>query len=91
VFVHILDAENKIRGQRDSLPGAGTLSTTGWLPSEVIADAYEVPIQPDAPPGSYVIEVGMYRAETGQRLPIINQKGQIVGERVLLEGVTVQR
>jgi hypothetical protein len=91
VFIHLLDAEDKIWGQRDSLPGNGSLPTTGWLPSEVIADVYEVPIQPEAPPGSYVIKVGMYRAETGQRLPIINEKGQIVGDRVLLEEATVQR
>ena len=73
------------------MPGDGTLPTTGWLPGEVILDQYEVPVQPDAPPGQYVIEVGMYQAETGQRLPIINQKGQVVDDRVLLEKVTVQR
>jgi len=91
VFVHILNAENKIRGQRDSLPGNGTLSTTGWLRGEVIVDQYEVPIQPNAPPGQYSVEIGMYQAETGERLPIINQKGQVVDNRVLLEEVTVQR
>jgi hypothetical protein len=92
VFVHVLDSENTIWGQRDSLPGNGTLPTTGWLPGEVIADQYEVLIQPDAPPGQYVIEIGMYRAETGERLPIIKQKGQVVDDRILLlEEVTVQR
>ena len=91
VFIHLLDAEDKIWGQHDNLPGNGSLPTTGWLPGEVIADAYEVPIQPETPPGSYVIEVGIYQAETGQRLPIINQKEQVVDNRVLLEEVTVQR
>ena len=91
VFAHILDAENMIQGQRDSIPGNGALPTTGWLPSEVIVDPYEVPVQPDAPPGQYIIEVGMYQPETGQRLPIINQKGQVVDDKILLEGVRVQR
>ena len=91
VFVHVLDSENKVWGQRDSLPGEGNLPTTGWLPGEVIVDQYKVPIRPDARPGQYVIEIGMYQAETGQRLPIINQKGQVVDDRVLLEEVTVQR
>jgi hypothetical protein len=84
VFIHLLDAEDKIWGQRDSLPGGGALPTTGWLPGEVIADAYEVPIQPEAPPGSYVIEVGMYQAETGKRLPVLGQGGQVVDDRILL-------
>jgi hypothetical protein len=91
VFVHVLDSENKVWGQRDSLPGEGNLPTTGWLPGEVIVDQYKVPIRPDARPGQYVIEIGMYQAETGQRLPIINQKGQVVDDRVLLEEVTVQK
>jgi len=91
VFIHLLDSENKIWGQRDSLPGNGVLPTTGWLPGEFIMDAHQVPVQPDAPPGQYVIEIGMYQAETGQRLPIINRKGQVVDDRVLLEEVTVQR
>jgi hypothetical protein len=91
VFVHVLDSENKMRGQRDNLPGEGSLPTTGWLPGEVIADHYDVPIQPEAPPGQYIVEIGMYQAETGQRLPIINQKRQVVDDRVLLEEVTVQK
>ena len=91
VFIHLLDSENKIWGQRDSLPGNGVLPTTGWLPGEFVMDGYQVPVQPDAPPGQYVIEIGMYQAETGQRLPIINRKGQVVDDRVLLEEVTVQR
>ena len=90
VFVHLLDAKDKIWGQRDSIPGNGALPTTGWLPGEVIVDQYEVPIQPDAPPGQYVIEVGMYQAETGERLLIINQKGQVVDNKILLE-VTAQK
>jgi 4-amino-4-deoxy-L-arabinose transferase-like glycosyltransferase len=91
VFVHILDAESEIRGQRDSLPGGGTLPTTGWLPGEVIVDQYEVPVQPDAPLGQYVIEVGMYRAETGKRLSVINQEEHSMDGRVLLGEATVER
>lgn len=91
VFVHLLDVEDKIRGQRDSLPGNGALPTTGWLPGEIIVDRFEIPVQPDTLPGQYTIEVGMYRAETGERLSIINRKGQVVDDRVLLEEVTVQR
>jgi hypothetical protein len=91
VFIHLLDAEDKIWGQLDSLPGNGSLPTTGWLPGEVIVDQFEVPVQSDAPPGQYLIEIGMYQAETGQRLSIINWKGQVVDNKILLDEVTVQR
>ena len=87
VFVHVLDGEDRIWGQRDSVPGNGTLPTTGWLSGEVVADHYDIPVQPDAPPGQYFIEIGMYQLETGQRLPII--KEQVVGDRVLLKKIKV--
>jgi len=87
VFAHILDAEDKIWGQRDSLPGNGSLPTTGWLPGEIIADRFEVPVQPDAPLGQYVIEIGMYRAETGQRLNVLDEKGQVSRGSILLQKI----
>ncbi|MEA3459205.1 MAG: cellulase family glycosylhydrolase, partial [Chloroflexota bacterium] len=37
-------------------------------------------------PGKYVIEVGMYDASTGERLPVFNEKGErLPDDRVLLE------
>jgi hypothetical protein len=90
VFTHLLDKDNLIRGQKDSLPVGGTLPTSCWVKNEIIVDEYEIQIQPDAPPGQYVIQVGMYQLETGQRLPVIGQEGQIVDDRIVLEEITVQ-
>jgi hypothetical protein len=91
VFTHLLDENNRIWGQRDNMPRGGTLPTICWVKGEIIVDEYDIPIQPDAPPGQYIIEVGMYQVETGQRLPIINQNGQTIDDRVvLLEEITVQ-
>jgi hypothetical protein len=90
VFTHLLDKDNLIWGQRDSLPVGGTLPTSCWVKDEIIVDEYEIPIQPDAPPGQYIIEIGMYQLETGQRLPVIGQEGRIVDNRVLLEELTIR-
>jgi hypothetical protein len=73
VFVHLINKENQIWGQRDSAPGNGTLPTTGWVKREVIADEYEFTVRPDTPPGEYLIEVGLYDAQTGQRLPVLSK------------------
>ena len=87
---HLLDKDNLIQGQKDSLPVGGTLPTSCWVKDEIIVDEYEIPIQPDAPPGQHVIEIGMYQLETGQRLPVISQEGQIIGGRILLEEITIR-
>jgi len=90
VFTHLLDGESRIWGQKDSVPQAGAYPTTLWVEGEVVADQYEIVVKPDAPPGQYIIEVGMYLAESGQRLPVLDELGQVQGDRVLLEMVEVQ-
>jgi uncharacterized membrane protein len=85
VFVHLLDKNEMIGGQWDSMPGSGLLPTTGWLEGEVIADEYEVPIRAGAPPGQYAIEIGMYDTYTGERLRVRDENEKPVeGDRILL-------
>lgn len=92
VFVHLLDAQSRIWGQRDSLPDGGQYPTTGWLAGEVIEDRYEIPVDHAAPPGEYLIEVGLYdAAQPGYpRLPVLDEQGQIIGDRVLLREVEIK-
>ncbi len=89
VFVHLLDEEGNIRGQHDSVPGQGTLPTTGWVEGEVITDEYRIPVHLDAPPGPYTIAVGMYDADTGDRLPVFDAGGSLLGDHVRLAGVSL--
>jgi hypothetical protein len=84
VFTHLLDSDSRIWGQKDSVPGDGTLPTTSWVAGEIITDRYEIAVHPDAQPGRYVLEIGFYDADTGQRLPVVNQEGQRLDDRVLL-------
>jgi hypothetical protein len=84
VFVHLLDAGEVIQGWGDSLPGGGTLHTTSWLAGEYLRDRHEIAIKPDAPPGEYLIEIGLYEAVSGARLPVLDEEGQVQGDRVLL-------
>jgi hypothetical protein len=87
VFVHLLDKDGIMGGQWDSVPGSGLLPTNSWLEGEVIADEYEVPIRAGAPPGEYLIEIGMYEASTGERLEVKEK----VDDKVLLEKIQVPR
>jgi hypothetical protein len=84
VFVHLLDADEVIQGWGDSLPGGGTLPTTSWLAGEYLRDRHEIAIKPEAPSGEYLIEVGLYEAISGARLPVLDEEGQVQGDRVLL-------
>lgn len=97
VFVHLLGTEfnaateNFLWGQVDRVPVAGAYPTTAWAMGETVADPYRVPIQINAPPGLYQIEIGMYEPVTGQRLAVLSEEGQRVGDRILLQPIEVLR
>jgi len=83
-FVHLLDASGAVRGQRDSVPVAGERPTDRWLPGEVVLDAYELAVVPDAPAGAYRLAIGLYDPATGERLPVTDAAGNADPERRLL-------
>ena len=89
VFTHLLDPAESIWGQRDAEPGGDKKITTTWKPGEVVLDNYGLLVLPGTPPGAYHIEIGMYRADTGQRLPIFAADGRALGDRLLLGPVQV--
>ena len=69
-FVHALDQAGTIRGQRDSEPLDGKYPTTQWGAGEIVADRYELQIDPNGPREGYQLEMGLYRKDTGERLAI---------------------
>lgn len=96
VFTHLLGdvfnaaGGNFLWGQADNEPAANTRPTTTWRGGEVIVDEYAIPIAPDAPPGQYRIEIGLYDPVTGQRLPILGVDGAPAADHLLLTGITIE-
>ena len=70
VFTHLVGPDGTLSGQQDNPPVGGTYPTNLWLAGEVVADVYGVEVGTDAAPGAHRLEVGMYVAETGMRLPV---------------------
>jgi 4-amino-4-deoxy-L-arabinose transferase-like glycosyltransferase len=69
VFTHIMSADNKLAGQKDSEPRDGDSPTSSWMRGEVVKDEYRIPFSPDVGPGPYRIELGLYDRANMQRLP----------------------
>ncbi len=91
VFTHLLDEDHRIWGQQDNPPKEGGHPTTLWMKGEVVIDSYHIPVNPDAPPGEYVIEIGLYDAATGARLPVFDQEGLMLDNRILLAKIEVDK
>ncbi|MCJ7667107.1 MAG: glycosyltransferase family 39 protein [Anaerolineae bacterium] len=84
VFTHLIDEEGKIWAQKDNQPLGGNYPTSLWDEGEVVRDDYELIVRPDVSPGEYRLEVGMYLAEIGDRLPVSSAEGEFLGDRILL-------
>ena len=91
ITIRLVDSGDKVWGQLDRRPATYRYPTTRWQPGVLLFGQYEVPVQPDAPPGEYTFEVGLYDAETGQRLLAYDERGQpLPGDRVLLGHLTIK-
>jgi hypothetical protein len=83
-FVHLLDVSQQVVSQLDHVPGDGALPTTGWLPREVIADEFVVPLPESEAMAATQLELGVYDPATGERLPVIDEAGKVIDTRVVL-------
>jgi hypothetical protein len=76
VFVHLLDVNGKLVAQADAPPGsdahAGRYPTSWWAAGETIRDVHMLHLPADLPPGDYPLRLGLYRPETGERVPLVS-------------------
>ena len=77
VFVHVLNPDGTCCvWQSDAMPRGGTYPTSRWRPGEVVTDIYEIALPEGLATGDYEIEVGLYVAEMGERLPVTSGKAR---------------
>ena len=89
VFTHLVGEDKRIWGQKDNRPVDGFYPTTGWEPGEIVRDQYDLVISPEAPPGYYWLEIGMYLAERGERLAALKDGVPLPDNRILLQPMAV--
>jgi hypothetical protein len=91
VFTHLVGqafnpaTQGPVWAQHDGEPLDGGWPTTQWLPGERIADVHMLTIPVEAPPGEYMLKVGLYELATGGRLSVWDANDQPLGDHVLLE------
>jgi len=90
VFVHLVDGTNRIAGE-DSQPMRGRAPTTAWRLGELIVDAIILPIPTEVEPKlNYHLEVGLYRASTLERLPIVDEQGTLISHQIKIEPFAIR-
>lgn len=71
-FNHLHDSQGNLYGGYDRRP-LENYSTLLWAAHEVVVDGYAVPIEADAPPGDYYLDVGYYLTvgQSAVNLPLV--------------------
>jgi len=77
VFAHVIDAAGQTVGQQDNMPLRDQLPTSCWAPGEYVSDPYSIPLAAGAR-GPLEVQVGLYRGDTGARLPRSDAQGDSV-------------
>ena len=84
VFVHLLDNQGRLVAQVDQQPLKGQWPTQLWQSGHKLADRYTLALNSPLPPGDYTLAVGLYEADTLQRLPVQTDQYPIVDNAVRL-------
>lgn len=90
VFTQVLGPGNEKIGQKDNQPQGGDYPTSFWDVGEIVPDAYEIQLDPEAPAGEYRLVVGMYLLETGERLPVLDEQGNVIDGMIELVCIRVR-
>jgi len=90
VFTHLLAENGQRVAQMDSWPQHGQAPTSTWHPGSMIQDEYELNVPISTPSGVYSIQIGVYLAETGSRLPVLDVTGQAQADHLVLSAIRVE-
>jgi len=88
VFIHLVDNDGDLVGQRDSQPNNGLSPTSIWKTGEVIEDEHVISLSPATRGGRYSVRVGLYDLRTMKRLPAFDADGSRLPHDVIVLGET---
>lgn len=74
MFSQVLDENGRPFAQRDSLEAP----SWDWQAGDIILQIHPVTIPADTAPGSYPAIVGLYDRASGERLPVLDEAGEVV-------------
>jgi hypothetical protein len=72
IFVHVTDAAGNLLSQADGVPFEGQYPLPHWLPGQLIEDKRTLALDERAA----AVTIGLYRPDTGERLPAFDAAGQ---------------
>ena len=89
VFTQLLGPDFQLHGQMDRQPLSGHWPTSRWHPGQKFTDKFVLEVNQTAPSGAYVLLVGLYDVNTGQRLPATLNGARLQDDAIHLVDLTL--
>jgi hypothetical protein len=90
IFVHLVGPGDTLWAQSDDVPACGTRPTQGWQVGQAVVDRHVIRLPVDAPPGDYLLRVGLYEPQTGLPMDLLDVMGNPKGINFDLGQVVVR-
>ena len=87
VFAHLLTDSFEMFGGADLQPSP---STESWAPGETVATVHTFTVPPDAAPGHYQVEIGLYTRPDFRRLRVLDRIDPAQEDRLLLGPLRIE-
>jgi len=71
-FVHLEKSNGEKIAQDDHPPRHGAYPTNRWAANEMVREVYTLSVPGNLSAGEYLIKIGWYDSDTGERLPVAN-------------------
>ena len=89
VFVHLVNAQQRIVAQHDGRPQNGQPLMTCWQPGEIYHDQHVIQLEPNIPAGTHTLQVGLYHSLSGARLTVRQPTG-VEADHVTLGQIEIE-
>jgi hypothetical protein len=89
VFTQLLGPDWQLYGQMDRQPLYGQWPTSRWQPGQRFVDKFMIPVSKAAPAGEYVVLVGLYDLNTGQRLSVSKGEERVPDDAIALHHLAI--
>lgn len=88
-FVHLYADDGQLVAQADGLPLGGTFPFRLWQPGDTVRDLRTVVLPQAEGVGEYVLGVGLYRSDTGQRAPAVASRREPLADNMYRSRIQV--
>jgi hypothetical protein len=89
-YLHVFGRQGVRIGRVDTFPGGGNYPTSLWVPGEVLAEEYAIPLAADAAaPVAASLRVGVYATSSSVYLPATDPRGQVLAHNPVIARVRV--